>query len=143
MSFSSVPFDSHNCLVVFGTFEQAAHEVELRFIEDPETGEEEPVRYNPGAVAESSTSGWEVTGVGGEGFDQSRTGSKATESSVKMRITLKRVHNHLVRDAVVPVMLMVSATWVSFFIDRNTAAPRITLCVVSLLAILQQNAKVL
>ena len=132
MKFEWMPYDEHACALVFGTFREAAHEVVLRKLNG--TG----IRANTASIDGASVSDWHIL-IQDESseYHTKLTGSLGTESSVRLQLVLQRKPSNMINQFVIPMVMMVIVTWATFFISRMAAPARVTLCMVSLLTVVQ------
>ena len=121
------PGDVQTCSIVVGSLRDDIHEVKLGLMEPAITKvsiEEE--------LGTSSSAEWEITDI----WAKTHTNTKL--QSLQLAIfTLKLKRNLMYYNyfVIYPIVIMVIISWSSFFIDRAAAPARVTMSIISFLAI--------
>ena len=136
MDFTHMPRDAHNCTFVVAGFAHESTEISLQF---PDGTQPEPVVLSgpikpvcmsgAGGSVEFSITSIEATRI----VDASQ--STKPNSQLVYHIQLTRGNTYYMRYVVMPTVLVVVVTWLSFWISRAAVPARIAMVIIAFLTL--------
>jgi len=136
---SDMPFDVQHCMLRFSVFDMETHQVEMDFLSRlyPDM---EIIRRTCNEAG-SATRGWHVYTNGGVVLGPGATsGSVSNQSLVDFKLVLER-DSFVYQEYTLPIVFTLTLfPWLAFLMHppKNYTVPRVTLCVVAVLALLTE-----